>query len=467
MEQNGAEIKAVEPGSIAAKSGLMAGDILEGINGSPVRDLIDYLFLSSDEQLDLEILQKSGSKRIIRIENAAAEPLGIKFAAELFDGIRKCANHCLFCFVHQLPSGQRASLYIQDDDYRLSFLQGSYITLTNLTEADWSRIKSLHLSPLYISVHATEALVREKLLGTKAARPIIKQLRRLARADITMHTQAVLCPHINDGSVLVQTIADLEKLWPAVASLAVVPVGLTKWRRNLFNIETFTREEARSVLAIVQTAQERNLAASGTRFVFAADEWYLLADIPIPAHEAYEDYYQLDNGVGLLRWFEQDFTEVFPRLLPRLKRQQRRMIVITGVAAESLWRKIQAIFAAECPDLKLDILPVMNEFFGPKVTVTGLLTGGDIAKAIREYSAGVCAPISGADVPDSGTNAPHHGSIFMIPGITLRDTGDLFLDGMAISDLRSLCDPEQLAVTPTRAKDWLEWLVAFLESGEN
>ena len=445
MEQNGAVIQSVEPESIAEKSGLRAGDILEYINGSPVRDLIDYLFLSADEDLNLEVLQKSGTRREIRIEKTADEPLGICFASELFDGIRSCANHCLFCFVHQLPKGQRASLYIQDDDYRLSFLQGSYITLTNLTAADWSRIQDLHLSPLYISVHATDPLVRQKLLGTKAAGPILKQMRRLARVGITMHAQAVLCPHINDGPVLVKTIRDLEKLWPAVASLAIVPVGLTSWRRNLFNLETFTKEEARSVLEIIRTAQDRNLNTRGTRFVYAADEWYLLADSPMPEHEAYEDYYQLDNGVGLIRWFEQDFIEVFPQLLPRLKKQQRHLIIVTGVAAQPLWRKIQAIFGAECPGLKLEILPVVNDFFGRTVTVTGLLTGGDIAKAIREFH-------------------PMPEAVFLIPGITLRDTGDLFLDGMAVSDLKSSCEPHHLEVTPTRAREWPEWLAEFLES---
>lgn len=446
MEQNGAVIQAVEPASIAEKSGLMAGDVLECINGSPVRDIIDYLFLSADEEINLEVLQRSGARREIRIKKTADEPLGIRFASELFDGIRSCANHCLFCFVHQLPRGQRASLYIQDDDYRLSFLQGSYITLTNLTEADWSRIKKLHLSPLYISVHATDPLVRQKLLGNEEAGAILKQMRRLARAGITMHAQAVLCPRINDGAVLVRTITDLEKLWPAVASLAIVPVGLTNWRRNLFNLETFTKEEAGSVLEIVGAAQDRNLKARGTRFVYAADEWYLLAERPIPENEAYEDYYQLDNGVGLIRWFEQDFAEVFPRFLPRLKKHQRHLVIVTGVAAGSLWRRIQDAFDGECPGLKLEILPVENDFFGHTVTVTGLLTGGDIAKAIREFQ-----------------HKP--GAVFLIPGITLRDTGDLFLDGMAVSDLKTSCHPQHLEITPTRAGEWLEWLVEFLESG--
>ena len=278
----GANVKRVVPDSIADQLGIQAGDCLLSINNQPLMDFIDYLVLSSETNLKLEILKPSRELQEIEFEKDEAEPLGLSFADLIFDGIRICNNHCLFCFVHQMPSGQRQSLYTKDDDYRLSFLQGSYITLTNLTAAEWARIKNLKLSPLYISVHATNPVIRQKLLGSKNAGGILEQLTDLAVAGLTMHTQAVICPGINDGQVLEETISDLAKLWPQVASLAIVPVGLTASRQELFPISGFKPPEAARVLEIVLRWQQRLLKSIGTRFVFAADEWYIQSGQELP-----------------------------------------------------------------------------------------------------------------------------------------------------------------------------------------
>ncbi len=440
MTDNGTLIKAIEPGSIAEELELEPGDCLLSINGVKPVDYIEYLMVSADEEITLEIYKtKAETVETIEFDKEPEESLGLVFDNAVFDGIRECANHCLFCFVHQLPPGQRESLYIRDDDYRLSFLQGAYVTLTNLTEHDWERIAEQHLSPLYISVHATDPVVRQRLLGSKKAAPILEQLKRLADLGITIHTQAVVCPGINDGPILEKTINQLVALWPAVASLAIVPVGLTGHRSKLFSLRTFNQVEASQVLEIVDRVQPQFLATMETRFVFAADEWYLLAGKSLPPDEAYEDYLQLDNGVGLLRWFITEFHEVYPGLSRKMECLKGNLVIITGQAALGLWQEIGAFLESKNPRLKVELLPVLNRFFGQTVTVTGLLTGKDIAAAIQNHQ---------------GTEA----SCYLIPQITLKQGAELFLDGLSISELKEACASKQVEVVPTRARDWLHWI---------
>jgi putative radical SAM enzyme (TIGR03279 family) len=436
----GVSIQKVNPGSIAEELELESGDILLRINGRKLLDLIDYLVLSSEGQIELEVLKKSGEVLEIDFEKDPEEPLGLGLEETVFDKIRVCNNHCLFCFVHQLPSNARASLYVRDDDYRLSFLQGSYITLTNLTETDWRRIEKLHLSPLYISVHATDPQIRKTLLGTKTAGKILEQLKRLAAAAIMVHTQAVICPEINDGAVLERTIVDLAKLWPSVASLAVVPVGLTEHRQSLYELRTFQANEAAAVLQIIHRKQDELLAKLGTRFVFAADEWYVLANKKFPIDEEYEGYPQLDNGVGLIQWFLTEFRESFAAMLPELQQLAGNLVVITGESTSQLWQSVIESFSQHCPNIHLEALPVRNEFFGPRVNVTGLLCGNDIIKAIKA---------------DQATE----NRCYLIPQITLKQDEHIFLDSVPLSELKTTCAPRKIEVVPTRAKDWLAWII--------
>ena len=440
VNYQGVRIQEVDPGSIAEELEIESGDILLRINQHKLLDFIDYLMLSSERQLVIEVLKKSGEILEIEFEKDPEEPLGLKLEEVIFDKIRVCNNHCLFCFVHQLPASGRSSLYVKDDDYRLSFLQGSYITLTNLSEADWRRIENLHLSPLYISVHATDPWVREKLLGVKNAGKIMDQLKRIDDAGITVHTQAVLCPGINDGPVLEQTIKDLSKLWPSVASLAVVPVGLTGHRQGLYSLQPFNEHQAAEVLKIIRRYQGRLFDELGTRFVFAADEWYIKAGEDFPGDEDYEGYPQLDNGVGLVQWFLTEFQDVFEVSLAELKKIEANLIVITGKSTIRLWQSVIEAFQQNCPNIKLRALPVQNDFFGPTVTVTGLLAGNDIIRAIEaDQSSGNCW--------------------YLIPQITLKQDQEIFLDDVSVAELKTTCAPRKIEIVPTRAKDWLSWII--------
>ncbi len=440
VNYQGVRIEEVDPGSIAEELEIESGDILLRMNHHKLLDFIDYLVLSSERQLVVEVFKKSGEILEIEFEKDPEEPLGLKLEGAIFDKIRVCKNHCLFCFVHQLPAAGRSSLYVKDDDYRLSFLQGSYITLTNLSEADWRRIEKLHLSPLYISVHATDSEVRQKLLGPKSAGNIMDQLKRLETAGITVHTQAVLCPGINDGPVLEQTIQDLSALWPSVASLAVVPVGLTGHRQGLHPLHPYQDVQAAEVLNIVHGYQRKLFEKIETRFVFAADEWYIKAGEDFPADEEYEGYPQLDNGVGLVQWFLTEFWDVFQVSLADLREMKADLVVITGKSTGRLWQFVTEALQQNCPGIKLRALPVQNDFFGSSVTVTGLLTGNDIIRTIKA---------------DQGPED----CWYLIPQITLKQDQNIFLDDVSVVELEAACAPRKIEVVPTRAKDWLSWII--------
>ena len=348
----------------------------------------------------------------------------------------------IVCFALSTASPRSAGFpLIQDDDYRLSFLQGSYVTLTNLTAADWERIERLHLSPLYISVHATDPATRGRLLGSGSVEPILNQLKRLAAVGITLHTQAVICPGINDGPILEKTICDLADLWPQVASLAIVPVGLTGHRQRLFNLRVPNLDEADKVLKMAAEYQKKFLKKINTRFVFAADEWYIIAREAFPSDEAYEGYPQLDNGVGLIRWFLTEFNENLPKVAPALQKVEGELVIVTGLSTIRLWDEIKLKFGRDFPKLKLTVLPVPNHFFGLSVTVTGLLSGRDIIDAII-------------------TRPQSEGEIYLVPEITLKPGEAVFLDGISVNDLIEACRPKKVAITPTRASAWLDWIIS-------
>jgi putative radical SAM enzyme (TIGR03279 family) len=374
----------VADGSPAARAGLRAGDCLLTINGRPVRDVIDVQFFSADEHVQIEFL-RHGQRHTARLERPYGQEPGWEFAELVFDGLRECENHCPFCFVRQMPAGLRRSLYVYDDDYRYSFLHGSFVTLTNLGEADWQRIEEQHLSPLYVSVHATEPALRERLLGRRGIPPIMEQLRRLIALGIALHTQIVVVPGLNDKQALASTVADLAGLYPGVQSIGVVPVGLTRYgprrlRRN-------STQEALQLLAQVTTYHEYFRRRLRRGLVYASDEWYLMADLPIPPAGYYDDYPQLENGIGLTRQLLEDWAALDGRLRRRAWAGGPIGIVCGMLIAPTLRTLLTPL--SEQTGVPAVLLPVENRFFGAGVNVSGLLTGGDVVAALGGQTAGL------------------------------------------------------------------------------
>ena len=359
-------------GSIAEEIGIAAGDVLLKVNGEPIEDCIDYETLTADETMTL-LVERGGEETEYVIERDMDEPLGLVFAHDLMDTPRGCANRCVFCFVDQLPGGMRDSLYFKDDDWRMSLLTGNYVTFTNVGEAELSRIVKRRASPLYISVHATDPRVRAAMLQHPRAGKMMDQLRFLARGGVSFHAQIVLVPGWNDGDVLQQTMADLFSLAPAARSLAVVPVGLTRCREGLMPLRGVSPQDAHTVIEAVASWQEKCRREAGTSFVFASDEFYLRAGLPLPEEEAYEEYPQLENGVGLIRQFEKEWEEALA-CWPQGCRAKRATIACGTSVAPVMRRWVSRVPGAE----NVTVLPVENSYFGTSVTVTGLLTGTDL-----------------------------------------------------------------------------------------
>jgi putative radical SAM enzyme (TIGR03279 family) len=400
------EIARVLPGSPAVRIGLRPGDRIVSINNNEIHDVIDFKFFSSDERISLVAKKVSGRLYKTVVTKMPDDDLGLEFVPFR---IKKCRNNCLFCFVDQMPKGCRASLSIKDDDFRASFLHGNYITLGNLTDEDWERIFSQRLSPLYISVHATDTVLRACLLGNKKAPDIMTSLRRLAAGGIKMHTQIVLCPGINDGAHLVKTIQDLSGLYPAVSSIAAVPVGLTSQRKKLFPLMPFTQRQARAVLEIITPLAKNYKRTFGTRLVFASDEFYIKAKEPIPPASWYEDFPQIENGVGMTAEFIRDAART--RLPAKI--HHVAATVVTGVSFSWKLRDILKRF----DDVKgavVSQVTVKNRFFGPLVTVAGLLTGRDVLHALKGRKLG---------------------NMLMIPSNALKEDEAVFLDGLTLEQV--------------------------------
>lgn len=377
-----AEISDVIQKSIADELGIEKGDILISVNGIVPQDLIDYRYLCADEYIDVEIKKCNHERIILEIEKDPDEDLGLVFTQDTFDGMKRCKNKCIFCFVDQMPPNLRDTLYVKDDDYRLSLLYGNFITMTNISEKDISRIIKMHISPIYISVHSTNPGLRKKILNNPRAGEIITQISRLADAGIQMHTQIVLCPGINDGKHLQNTIDDLAKFWPQVRSVAVVPVGITKYQKNSF-LRSYTPMEARNIIRDISSLQREFKGKLKTNFVFLADEFYLLAGQEIPPYEHYEGFPQIENGVGLVRFFWHDFQKNAFKLPPALKTFQK-FYFVTGISGEPVLRPIMKKLN-EIKNLEVSLIPVSNDFFGNSVTVTGLLTGHDLIMGLSEW----------------------------------------------------------------------------------
>jgi len=364
------------------RAGLRAGDCLLEINGQTVHDVIDVQFLTADDSLEFAYQR---GERVIRrrVAREYGDDLGIEFASPLFDDIRECDNHCPFCFVRQMPDGLRRTLYIQDDDYRLSFLHGSFVTLTNLSDEDWRRLEAQRLSPLYVSVHATAPAVRERLLGRRGIEPIKDQLRRLIDLGITVHTQVVVVPGVNDSDVLARTVEDLAGLYPGVESIGLVPVGVTQFckarlRRN-------TPGEADRLLTQAGDWHSRYRAQHSLGLVYAADEWYLLAGRDVPEDSYYDDYPQLENGIGLTRLLLDDWT-VARQQITRREWAGAPVRCVCGALIEPLLVRLLTEFS-ELSGVPVELTVVENRFFGDTVTVSGLLTAGDVVEAVKREPA--------------------------------------------------------------------------------
>lgn len=403
-------IAQVEPNSLAARLGVRPGDRLLAVNGHPVRDVIDVQFYAAEEEVELTI-RRDGETLRLQAERDYAEPLGLTFTHPTFDvDIRRCNNLCEFCFVLQTPPRMRRTLYIKDDDYRYSFLYGHFVTLTNLTDEDWERIAEQHLSPLYVSVHATDPALRRRVLRNPQAPDVMEQLRWLGEHGIETHTQLVITPGLNDGPHLDRSIADLVTLWPAVRSVSVVPVGITRYHK--YGWRPHTPEEARRVFRQVTAWQARLLPRLGVRFAYLTDEWYLVLGEPIPPREAYDDLALQENGLGMVRDFLDDWEalkEVWARsddgkgptqATPSSGKVQQ-VTLATGTLFAPFLRAVVADFAQRT-GIPVSVVPVVNERLGETITVAGLLMGRDIIRQLREHPLGdlVALPRVTFDHPD-------------------------------------------------------------------
>ncbi len=418
-------ISHVQAGSIAEEMNLQPGDKLIAVNGIPLRDILDFYGHICNQELSLEIEKNTGENWVVQIEKDADEPLGLFFSEECFDGLLSCTNKCLFCFIKGLPKGMRRTLYIKDDDYRHSFLHGNYITLTNLSQKDLQRIVDLKLSPLYISVHTTNATLRKYIMGNHKSGDILEKLKFLSENGIEMHTQAVVCPAINDGTELDRTINDLAQLFPNILSLAVVPVGITRYNLNEgLGLRPYTATEALAVVEIVEKWQNILLEANGSRFVFVSDEFYLKAGKNIPEDSVYEDYPQFENGVGLVRSFWDDFSDAWQQIGKSLPDGLAgRLIILTGVLAAPV---LAELLKKHAINSRVQVLPVENKFFGASVTVTGLLTGADIIETLK------------------GTVA--HNDNVLISDVVLKNGADVLLDNFSLKQIEKIVGVKITAV---------------------
>ncbi len=413
--------------SIAAEIGFEAGDRLVAINGNRPRDLIDYQFLCADEVLELEVLDAGGKIHQIEIEKDYDEDLGLEFETALFDGLIQCNNRCPFCFIDQQPPGKRQSLYLKDDDYRLSFLYGSYLTLTNLTQREWERIEQMRLSPLYVSVHATEPELRIRLLKNPRAGQILQQLTWFQERRLQIHAQVVVCPGINDGVHLERTLMDLASFHtgevPTVASVAVVPVGLTRFRPKADELTPVSREKAVEVISQVQALQTTFRPQLKSTFAWLADEWFLIAGVELPPESHYEEYPQIDNGVGSIRSFLKQFHNAAQTLPPRLS-HPRKLTWVVGNAVEKAFEPILHRLN-QVEGLEVQMVALCSDYWGQTITVTGLLTGQDLLHKLQ---------------------GKYLGNAMMIPEIMLKHGEYRFLDDMTVEELARKLNTEVLLV---------------------
>ena len=429
-------IENIISGSIAEELELEIGDELISINGKEIEDVFDYHYLVNDEYLEVVVRKANGEEWELEIEKDYDEDLGIAFENGLMDNYKSCTNKCMFCFIDQMPPGMRETLYFKDDDSRLSFLQGNYVTLTNMKDKDIERIIYYHLAPINISVHTTNPELRCKMLHNRFAGESLKKIDKLYEAGLEMNGQIVLCKGVNDGEELERTISDLANYLPYMQSLSVVPVGLTKYRDGLYPLEPFTKEDARLVIATIEKWQTICMEKHGVHFVQASDEWYLLAELPLPSEERYDGYIQLENGVGMLRLLMTEFEEALEEYTQseKPKEIQRKVTLVTGRLAAPFIEKMANKCMEQFSKVELDVVPIRNDFFGEMITVSGLITAQDMIAQLK------------------GRNL---GDYVAIPCNMLRMGEHVFLDDLTIEDVENALQVKILIVKSS-GKDLLD-----------
>lgn len=430
-------VSGVDAKSIAAKKKINAGDVLLSINGNEINDVLDYRFYINDTKLLLSLKTAEGKSKLVMIRKDEFEDIGLEFETYLMDKQRSCKNKCIFCFIDQLPKGLRKSLYFKDDDSRLSFLFGNYITLTNLTDAEADRIIKMHISPVNVSVQTMNPELRVKMMANPKAGESLKYLRRFADAGIAINTQLVLCPSINDGAELERSLNELSKMYPAVQSIAAVPVGLSDHREGLYKLEPYTKETAREVIDIINRFNEKFRAEHGEIIAYAADEFYLKAELPMPDADYYNGFPQLENGVGMWALLESEFNEALEGC--KITELDRKVTVVTGKAAYPLIKSLSEKAESRIKGLSVNVVAAENKLLGKMITVSGLLCGADIISAL-----------DGTELGDE----------LIIPPNCLRSEGDMFLDDMTVEELS-----ERLKIKVTQNGASGEELLSALTGG--
>ena len=427
------KIDRVQPGSIAEELGVEPGDFLLSVNDQEIEDVFDYHYLVNEEYLTVVVRKPNGEEWELEIEKEYEESLGIEFANALMDDYKSCHNKCIFCFIDQMPKGMRDTLYFKDDDSRLSFLQGNYVTLTNMKEHDLERIIAYKMGPINISVQTTNPALRCKMLNNRFAGEALQKIDRLYQAGVPMNGQIVLCKGVNDGEELDRSIRDLMGYMPVMESVSVVPVGLSKYREGLYPLEPFNREDARAVLDMVHHYQGICMERCGLHFIHASDEWYLLAERELPEEDSYDGYLQLENGVGMLRLLRAEFAEALAEAAEgkpeggpawgmsgagkgQSQEPSGKVTVATGLLAAPTLKELAADFMEQFPGRKVQVIPIANEFFGEQITVSGLLTGQDII-----------AQLKGRDL----------GQKLLLPCNLLRSGEEVFLDDVTLEGVEN------------------------------
>ena len=438
-------IASVESGSIAEELGLEPGDAIEEINGNEIEDIFDYQYYVEDEYLDVLVLTKDGEECVLEIEKDEDEDLGITFESSLMDEYHSCCNKCMFCFIDQMPPGMRETLYFKDDDSRLSFLQGNYITLTNMKQKDVDRIIEMQLAPINISVQTTNPELRCKMLHNRFAGEKLKFLDDLYAGHVEMNGQIVLCKGVNDKDELKRSIEDLMKYLPFMRSVSVVPAGLSKYREGLYPLELFDKEEAEEVIDLIESYQKKAYDEFGLHFIHASDEWYILAERDFPEEGRYDGYIQLENGVGMMRLLRDEFYHAFEELqeseeYPKLKEGIARTFTIaTAKLAYPTIQEFADRITEAFPKVKITVVCIRNDFFGETITVSGLITGQDLVAQLKERKE------AGEDLGDT----------LQIPINMLRSGEEVFLDDLTVQDVEAALGMTVKAVE-SGGKDFLD-----------
>ncbi|MEF2594842.1 MAG: DUF512 domain-containing protein [Lachnospiraceae bacterium] len=407
------KIRAVLPGSIAEELELEPGDVLLAVNDHEIEDVFDYHYYTNEEYLTVLVRKPDGEEWELEIEKEFEEDLGIEFESSLMDDYRSCRNHCIFCFIDQMPPGMRETLYFKDDDSRLSFLQGNYVTLTNMSDHDIDRIIHYHLGPINISFQTTNPDLRCKMLHNRFAGDVFPKIRRLADAGIELNGQIVLCRDINDGAELERSISDMASYLPALRSVSVVPVGLSKYREGLYPLKPFDSQSAGEVIDLIESWQKKIYPQYGVHFVHASDEWYLLAGRPLPEEERYDGYLQLENGVGMLRLLKEEVEETLAEVKPDGETPKRRVSIATGRLAGPFLKELGKRIETVHQNVTLQIFEIRNDFFGESITVSGLITGQDLIAQLKDQ-----------DLGDE----------LLLPSNMIRSGERVFLDDLTIED---------------------------------